>query len=151
MDQEVAFRKQAGRTCISFRGTVSPAGMRLSLKNPESTVQIKCTQRETQQNTFKRGTWFYNIISHNYDFYKVIIRKWPRLPVPKIINSFYFSSLYGICYKIASVLCFFFFFPCRACGIFTASTRDWTQNPYSESAESELLDCQESKVKRMHT
>ena len=57
-DKEMAFRKQARRTCVSFRRTVSPAGMRLSLKNPGSTVQIKCTQWETQQNIFKRGTRF---------------------------------------------------------------------------------------------
>ena len=35
---------------------VSPAGMRLSLKNPESTVQIECSQWETEQNIFEIGT-----------------------------------------------------------------------------------------------
>ena len=84
------------RDCVTRRNEAEPQKPRVNTSNQVYTV----------------GDTAEHFQNRDMILQQVITRKWPRLPEPKIINSFFFFlCLYWICYKIASVLCFFFFFP----------------------------------------
>ena len=50
-----------------------------------------------------------------------------------------FKSLYWICYNIASLLCFIFFFDCEACGILTPQPGTEPTDPPTSPLEDEAL------------
>ena len=124
------------RDCVTRRNEAEPQKPRVNTSNQVYTV----------------GDTAEHFQNRDMILQQVITRKWPRLPEPKIINSFFFFFM-SLLNLLQNCFCFmlFFFFSCRACGIFTASTRDWTHSPYSGSAESEPLDRQGSKIKMMNT
>ena len=80
------------RDCVTRRNEAEPQKPRVNTSNQVYTV----------------GDTAEHFQNRDMILQQVITRKWPRLPEPKIINSFFFLCLYWICYKIASVLCFFF-------------------------------------------